>query len=64
MEKAIRIVINSRKLNVILNCHPFPISKIEYRDMIQSMEGFMLRSRLTNKEKRMKRRYKVALEKL
>jgi hypothetical protein len=36
----IRVVTDFRKLNLLLKSHPFPIPKIEHRDMIRSMEGF------------------------
>jgi hypothetical protein len=36
----LRVFKDFRKLNLLLKRHPFPIPKIEYRDMICSMEGF------------------------
>jgi hypothetical protein len=42
----IRVVTDFRKLNLLLKRHPFPISKIEHRDMIRSMEGFTFDSAL------------------
>jgi hypothetical protein len=40
----IRVVIDFRKLNLLLKCHPFPIAKIG--DMIRSMKGFTFASAL------------------
>jgi hypothetical protein len=36
------VVTDFRKLNLLLKRHPFPIPKIEHRDMIRSMEGVYL----------------------
>jgi hypothetical protein len=42
----IRVVTDFSKLNLLLKRHPFPIPKIEHRDMIRSMEGFTFASEL------------------
>jgi hypothetical protein len=42
----IRVVTDLRRLNLLLKLHPFPIPKIEFRDMIRSMEGFTFASAL------------------
>jgi hypothetical protein len=44
----IRFVTDFRKLSLLLNmqCHPLPIPKIEQRDIIRSMEGFIFASAL------------------
>jgi hypothetical protein len=39
-----RVVTDFRKLNLLLKAHQFPIPKIEYADMIRSMEGFTFAS--------------------
>jgi hypothetical protein len=46
--RTIRVVTDSRKLNLLLKrpSHPFPIPKIEHRDMIRSLEGFTFASAL------------------
>jgi hypothetical protein len=44
--RTIRIVTNFRKINLFLKLHPFPISKIESRDMIRSMEDISFVSAL------------------
>jgi hypothetical protein len=42
------VVTDFRKLNLLLKltCHPLPFLKIEYADMIRSMEGFTFASEL------------------
>jgi hypothetical protein len=40
------VVTDFRKLNLLLKRHPFPIPKIQHRDMIRSMEGFTFASAL------------------
>jgi hypothetical protein len=44
--RAIRVVTDFRKLNLLLKHQPFPIPKIEYRNMICSVNGFSFASTL------------------